>query len=190
MPRAFTTYFPVPDMAKLDVVGVPIPFMPGGPHRSLPSFARRKITSGDIVYLVGIRKGTLYRLARITVAEILTLDAFLERFNEHPEDGPNFRSRDAFPTGFGATLRTWPAWNFFFSTCTDEVLLAADSTPLSMDYPVPVEILTQLQHIGKAGTRPIAKILHDGKITSATSLQGIYQLTDESTALLDSLQVS
>jgi hypothetical protein len=181
--RAFTTYFPIPDFAQLGIEGVPVPFMPGGPHSSLPSFRRRKITTGEVVYLIGVRKGILYRVARIVVAEVLSLDAFMERFGENPEDSPGFRAGQSYCASF----RTWPLWNFLFTTCTEEILISADSTPLSIDYPVPVEVLSKLQYLGKEGERQIIKTLHDGKITRTGSLQGVYQLTDQSILLLDSL---
>ena len=84
MRRAFTTYFGIPDPTALGVANIPIPFMPGGPHTSRPSFLRRKVATGDCVFLIGVRQRTLYRVARIDVAEVLTLDAFMEKYGEHP----------------------------------------------------------------------------------------------------------
>ena len=183
MRRAFTTYFRVPDPDALGVADIPIPFLPGGPHLSLPSFRRRKVTHGDSVFLIGVRQGTLFRVARIDVEAALTLDEFMEKYDERPEDRPGFRD----DLSYGASLRTWPKWNFLFSTCTEEILVAADSTPLSDAHPVPTEMLAQLEYTGREGRRKVVKTLHDGKVSHISSLQGIFELTEESALLLRSL---
>lgn len=157
-------------------VGKPLPFLFGGPHISQPSFLRAGVRPGDQVHPIFVKGGVLHVLASLIVERIVTVEDFIA---ENPElYPPDRRGRWLGETlEFAAAGQPWlkaVCW-----TCSDHVLIAGDSTPLSLQSALPQEALSRLTFRSKKAVRPV-KGLKDGKLTGVISLQGIYRLTESS----------
>lgn len=158
------------------LVGKPLPFLFGGPHVSQPSFLRAGVRPGDRVHPIFVKSGVLHVLASLVVERSVTVEEFIsERPGLYP---PDRRGRWPGETlEFAAAEQPWlksVCW-----TCSDHVLIAGESTPLSLQATLPPEALSRLTFRSKKAVRPV-KGLKDGKLAGVIGLQGIYRLTESS----------
>ncbi len=72
-----------------------------------------------------------------------------------------------------------PEMRILAPTCTDEVVLGDESTPLRLDTAIPPELLERLRFRSQKRERGLRHI-QDGRLKSAVSLQGIYRLSEGS----------
>ncbi|HEY1174823.1 MAG TPA: hypothetical protein VGF17_01600 [Phytomonospora sp.] len=167
MPSAFTTLVTNDRCKELIKAGLPgrrlsVLFASG--HQSLPSFERAGVEPGDHVYPVRVERGDLYLLGRVDVERIL-------RGSDVP---------------VGSELDTEAGrWDALSDGCVDEYLFGA-GTPLNLTTTVPAGILERLTIVSRRGTR-LLRFVEDGRLTRATSFQGVYRLAEESAAELDGL---
>jgi hypothetical protein len=148
----------------------------GGPHTSEPSFRRAGVQAGDTIYPVRVEKGILYIISRMRVKEILTIDEYIERF---PDLFIGCERTPWATITFDNYLKLHPELHFLAPTCTLEVVLGDDSTPICLNRAVPSEVLERLRFRSQRRERSLKQI-EDGRITSVIGLQGIYRLSKAS----------
>ncbi|GAA4978177.1 hypothetical protein [Actinoplanes utahensis] len=166
MSDAYTVYWPQDRWRNALGVHGPLEVMFGGPHLSEPSFRRAKVTVGDLLYPIGVNQQVLYVFGRMRVREIVEVD--------------------------GASLQEHYArfrpWRFLAPTCTDEVVLGEEGTPVHGNHAVPSEALKTLTYLPRRrGPRPIKHVSEAGLLTKAISIQGIYRLAPASVVELDAV---
>lgn len=149
--------------------GEPLTILFGGPHQSLPSFARAKVSPGDLIYPITVHRQTVYVLGRMCVREIrtYTADTVGRLHQEH--------------------LDNHPRWRFLADSCMTEAVLGHEGTVLRLDAAMPADLLRRLVYRSQRGTRTIKHIDEDGKLLRSHGLQGIYRLDDSCVADLDAL---
>lgn len=132
----------------------------GGPHQSLPSFARAGVKPGDLIYPIRVFRKRMWVLGALEVGRLLDYD----RIGEHlaMED-------------YVRLIR----WKKLKSGCVSEVLVGPPGTPLAFDRPVPAELLAQLTYRSRRSERQIKHVV-DGELRRAVSVHGIYRLAPES----------
>ena len=75
-------------------------------------------------------------------------------------------------------------------TCTDEVALGEEGTPLRLDVAVPPDVLERLRYCSAAGERGV-KHVEGGRLKSSVSLQGgTYRLSEASAREIEAVLLS
>jgi len=148
----------------------------GGPHTSEPSFRRAAVRVGDTIYPVRVKQGVLYILARMRVKQILALEDYIQLY---PEVFSGCEISQWTSVTFENYLQLHPEMRFLAPTCTDEVVLGSEGTPIRLDQPVPADVVEALRFRSQRRERGI-KHLQDGRIKNVISLQGIYRLSEGS----------
>ncbi len=148
----------------------------GGPHTSEPSFRRAGVKAGDNIYPLRVKNGILYVIARMRVKEIISLEEYIER---NPDLFASVE-RTRWPSvTFDNYLKLHHEIRFLAPTCTDEVVLGDESTPIRMDAAVSPDLLERLRFRSQRGERGL-KHIQNGRLKSVITLQGIYRLSDSS----------
>lgn len=179
MSNSFTTLWTndrCKSLVKYNLEGTLLNTLYGGPHTSEPSFRRAGVTAGDYIYPVRVHKGILYMIARMRVREILSLDDYIERF---PDVFTGCERSPWASVMFENYLKLHPEKRFLAPTCTEEVVLGDDSTPIRLDLAVPSEVLERLRFRSQRRERGL-KHIKDGRLKSVIVLQGIYRLSEQS----------
>jgi len=148
----------------------------GGPHTSEPSFRRAAVKPGDYVYPVRVYQGILYLIARMRVMEILPLQEYIERYPDV------FKGCDHSPwpsVTFDNYLKLHPEIRYLAPTCTDEVVLGVEGTPIRLDRKFPSEFVEALRFRSQRRERGL-KHIQNGRIKNVIGLQGIFRLSAES----------
>ena len=140
----------------------------GGPHLSQPNFRRAGVNEGDFLYPVRVLSGSLYVLGRMRVRQLISL-----------EDSQTGATLDTY-------LQRYPQWRWLQESCTNEVVVGQDGTPLRLDLVVPPDLLERLTFSSRRKERTL-KHVQDGRLTYTISLQGIYRLSEPSAAELAEL---
>jgi hypothetical protein len=148
-------------LGALSVGHKPLPVLFGGPHLSEPSFRRAGVRVGDLLYPVAVSNRQVHVIARMRVREMILLGQ---------EDGPTLIDQ-RFPQ--------YKAWKILAPTCTEEVIIGMEGTPLRADLAIPPETLTKLTFRSQRGERPLRHV-RDGELTRAVGLAGIYRLSPSS----------
>ncbi|WP_327001984.1 hypothetical protein OHA72_43720 [Dactylosporangium sp. NBC_01737] len=162
MSDAYTVFWPQDRClaARAAVMaGRPLEVLFGGPHLSLPSFARAKVTAGDLVYPIGVFAQRLYVLGRMRVTAVRDV-----------EDGETDR---------------FPHWRFLADGCVSETVLGEAGTLLRQDATVPAEAVRRLTYRSLRATRTLKHVDDDGLLTRSLGVQGIYRLAEHSALDLD-----
>lgn len=141
------------------MAGRPLEVLFGGPHLSLPSFARAKVTAGDLVYPIGVFAQRLYVLGRMRVTAVRAVE------DEEPD--------------------RFPRWRFLAGGCVSETVLGEDGTLLRLDAMVPAEAVRRLTYRSLRATRTVKHVDDDGLLTRSLGVQGIYRLAEHSARDLD-----
>jgi hypothetical protein len=157
----------------------------GGPHLSQPSFRRAGVKVGDSIYPIAIYGGVLYIIAHMRVHALSSIE---DHIAHHPELFAKYEHHRYVMSKLEAYFDDHPEQRYLFHTCTDEVVIGIDGTPICFDIALPSELTEQVRFRSQRRERPI-KHLDNGRVTSAISLQGIYRLS-ESTALLFNRQLT
>jgi hypothetical protein len=170
-------------LVKAGVVGRPLALTFGGPHQSAPRFSRAGVRPGDLVFPVRVLDGRLHVLGRLRVGAIHSAEAFVASYPE------NFASIDPDEPAFVRLERWIAADPTIAALCpgeADEVILADDATPITLDAVVPTPSVRDLRwQSGRRPERPIKHLDAEGRITSTISLQGVYRLTAPSASILE-----
>jgi hypothetical protein len=122
-------------------------------------------------------------LGRLRVGAILSAEAFVA---SHPEQFASIaHSEPAF-----VRLERWiaadPAIAALCPGEADEVIVADNATPITLDAVVPAPSVQDLRwQSGRRPERPIKHVDAEGRITSTISIQGVYRLTAHSAAILE-----
>jgi hypothetical protein len=140
----------------------------GGPHRSQPSFRKAGVKEGDELYPVRLLDGTLYVLGRMRVKR-------LTRFELGGAGNP-----------LDEHLQRYAEWRWLARTCTNEVIIGRDGTPLRLDAAVPPDLLERLTFRSRRRERTL-KHVQDGRLLHSLPIQGIYRLSEPSAAELAAL---
>ena len=148
----------------------------GGPHTSEPSFRRAAVKAGDIIYPVRVKQGVLYIIARLRVSQILALEDYIQLY---PKVFSGCEISQWPSITFENYLKLHPEMRFLAPTCTDEVVLGSEGTPIRLDRSVPPDVVEALRFRSQRRERGI-KHIQDGRIKKVISLQGIYRLSDRS----------
>ena len=158
---SFSVYWPaeVVDRLPEDGPGPRLRVLYGGPHQSMPSFRRARVEVGDRLYPVTVRQRVLHVLGSLLVREILEVDELDDE-------------RGGWPARF-------PEWDFLARTCTNEVIVGSEGTPVRRDRPVAPDVVLDWTFLNRRGERPLRRVDPDGRILSADGLQGIYELHPE-----------
>jgi hypothetical protein len=167
MSEAYSVYWPQPRWRHAAGVRQPMAVLFGGPHTSEPSFRRATVQPGDLLYPIGVCDQVLYVLGRMRVTQIVPADddqALLETY-----------------------YARYHAWRFLAPTCTTEVVIGSEGTAVTLDRPLPGEILRRLTYRPRRGPRPVRHVSSDGRLLRSLSVQGIYRLAESSAADLEAI---
>ncbi|MBN1148412.1 MAG: hypothetical protein JXA78_14225 [Anaerolineales bacterium] len=159
----------------------------GGPHSSEPSFSRYGVKEGDYIYPLRVYKGVLCVIARMRVRRLITLQEYIEQYPQifaHCEKGQ-------WPM---ATLENYlalhPEKRYLAPTCTSEVAIGEEGTPIRLDVIVPPELLERLRFRSRKRERGL-KHIENGRLKHAISLQGgVYRLAEHSAQEVEALLMS
>ena len=169
MSESYTVFWTIDRwLGALSVGHKPLPVLFGGPHLSEPSFRRAGVRVGDLLYPVAVSNRRVHVVARMRVREMILLGQ---------EDGPTLIDQ-RFPQ--------YKAWKILAPTCTEEVIIGMEGTPLRADLAIPSDMLTKLTLRSQRGERPLRHV-RDGELTRAVGLAGIYRLSPSSAADLAAL---
>jgi hypothetical protein len=154
----------------------------GGPHQSLPSLRRAGVRAGDWIYPIRVHQGVLYVIARMKVRRLLSVEEYIA------ENAGLFAGLQGPAPAI--TLQRYfqahPEKAYLAPTCTDEVALGEQGTPIRLDITAAPAMVERLRFRSQRGERGI-KHLQNGRITKTISLQGIYRLSDGSAQELEAL---
>jgi hypothetical protein len=135
----------------------------GGPHLSQPSFHAAGVEVGDCVYPITARRRRVHVLASMVVADIVDVDSV------DPE--------------LGGWLPRFAEWAFLAATCTTEVVVGSQGTPIRRDRIVSGEVLRSWRYLNRRGERRL-KFLDGDEMARADSFQGICRLHPETARAL------
>jgi len=179
MADSFTTLWST-DRCKLitqyHLEGTSLSILFGGPHTSEPSFRRAGVKAGDYIYPLRVKQGIVHVIARMQVKEIVPLEAYIER---NPDLFAGVERSPSPSVTFDNYVKLHPEMRILAPTCTEEVVLAEESTPIRLDAAVPREMLERLRFRSQRGERGL-KHIQDGRLKSVITLQGIYRLSQGS----------
>lgn len=152
----------------------------GSPHTSAPRLTRYGVSPGDAVYVVMLAKGVVSIVTRIEVAEIITIDAFMQRLGVSAAD----RALHLW-TMYDKLARERPELGHALPFgCVDEAAIPANATPMRVDLPIPPEILQAVRFCDKRGVERGLPLV-EGRLTKTTSIQGhVFRLSLASAAQL------
>jgi hypothetical protein len=138
------------------------------------------------VYPIRVKDGILSIMGRMRVRHILPLEVHLNTYAELFADCIK-KSRIAWAEDIlEQYFNKHPEQRYLRYTCTEEVVLGEEGTPIRFDIAVPPELLTQIRYRSQRRERGI-KYIENGKLKNVLSLQGIYRLSDESAQGFESL---
>jgi len=163
-------------LKQFNLEGTTINTLFGGPHTSEPSFRRAGVRAGDTIYPVRVLKGVLYIITRMRVKEILAIEEYIQRF---PDVFTGCEISPWHSVTFENYLQLNPEKRFLAPTCTEEVVIGDNSTPLALDINVPPDLLQRLTFRSQKRERGL-KHISDGRLKSVITLQGIYRMNDQS----------
>ncbi|HEX5619359.1 MAG TPA: hypothetical protein VFX51_13125 [Solirubrobacteraceae bacterium] len=136
----------------------------GGPHQSQPSFLRAGVEVGDRLFPITAYRRRVYVLASMLVSEIVEVDSGTD---------PELRG----------LLRRYAEWSFLAETCTTEVVIGTQGTPIRRDRVVPGHVLRSWRYLNRRGERGL-RFLEGDEMARADSFWGIYRLSDDTAAAL------
>ncbi|MEU1477010.1 hypothetical protein [Streptomyces sp. NPDC005760] len=146
--------------------GEPLTVLFGGPHTSMPGFARAGVRPGDRILPIRVLRKQMWVLGAMEVERLVDYDGAGELNAEE-------RARLS-------------RWGLLEVSCASEVLLGGPGAPLGFGRPVPPDLLARLTYRSRRGERQIKHVV-DGELRSAVSLQGVYRLAPDSARELEGL---
>ena len=156
----------------------------GGPHTSEPSFRRYGVQEGDYIYPIRVYKGVLYVIARMKVKRLISLVEYIEQY---PQIFAQCEKSQWPTVTFGSYLALHPEKLYLAPTCTDEVAIGEEGTPIRLDVMMPPDLLERLRFRSRKKERGLQQIVN-GRLMSVMSLQGgIYRLTEQSAQEIQAL---
>jgi hypothetical protein len=172
-------------LKKTGQVGARLKVLFGGPHLSQPRFSRFGVKPGDYIYPVHVTDGVLHILGRMRVKRLLPLEEYIAanpRLFAGCED-PEYPG--------GGILENWlnahPAMRYLVWSCTDEVAVGREGTPICFDVALSPTELEGLRFPSRKGERGL-KYIEGGRLKKVLGLDGgVYRLSPESAALFDRL---
>jgi hypothetical protein len=186
MPSAFTTLWTNDTcrlIKKLGPVGVPLNLLFGGPHLSEPSFLRAGVQPGDVIYPIRVLHGTMYVVARMRVKLIAPLVDYLA---QNGELFHGIKRGEYLHQTLDNYFQQHPEKRYLAPTCTEEIVIGVEGSPIRFDVPVPADLLVRLRYRSQRREREI-KHIQDGKLKNTLSVHGIYRLSDDSACVIETL---
>jgi len=157
------------ELRKAGEEGQPLTVLFGGIHQSCPSLKRAGIRSGDVVFPLMVRDGTIHVLAGAVIKDFIPLISYLVehlRFERNEVEGlPEYRLHEVFKR-YGISGHRVP------DACGIEVALVERSTPLRFNVVVPPGDLEAIRFCPRKGQPLGLRNIQDGKLKSSLSLQG------------------
>ncbi|MEV5436078.1 hypothetical protein AB0K80_08600 [Streptomyces sp. NPDC052682] len=170
MPASYTTLW-TNDLCRTLIsegfTGERLTVLFGGPHQSLPSFARAGVRPGDVIHPIRVYRKRLWLLGALEVGRLLDYDTA----------GEHLAMEDYVRLLHWRPLRTG---------CVSEVVVGPPGAALTFDRPVPPDLLSRLTYRSRRGERQVKHVV-DGELRSAVSVHGVYRLAPESAGALDAL---
>jgi hypothetical protein len=162
---------------KYNPMGARLEVMYGGPHIPEPSFRRFGVQEGDFIVPLWVYQGIVYALGRMKVKRLISLEEYFEQY-------PNVFAGcepGAYPMAtFENYLKVHPERRFLAPSCTDEVAIGEDGTPIRLNVAIPPDLLARLRFRSRRGERGL-KHIENGKLTNSIGLQGgVYRLHEAS----------
>ncbi|MFI6004464.1 hypothetical protein ACIA98_29320 [Streptomyces sp. NPDC051366] len=170
MPNSYTTLWTndlCRELERSDYAGQRLTMMFGGPHQSLPSFARAGVQPGDTIHPVRVLRTRLHVLGAMEVSRIIPY----EHAGSELHDDDYTKLLD---------------WRPLKAGCVTEVVLGPPGSPLTFSTVVPPDLLERLTFTSRRGERTL-KYVEEGRLIRSVSLQGIYRLAADSAAELHEL---
>ena len=171
MPKAFTVLWTrdvCRSLRREGRVGERPPVAFSGIHTSLPKWSAAR--PGDLVFALHVKACVVHVVTRMQIIDKQRRDCC------GPE--PATYQDPAFP---GHT-----DWAMLGAGGCGATPVHVEATPVTLDVPVPAEMLERFTFLGRQGGRDL-KYVNDGRLTNAIRLQGFYRLTDDTAADLDDL---
>jgi hypothetical protein len=126
-------------------------------RRQYPTFADYSAYAAEIQQQWGQRVAEVNAWTEERIRGLQASEAFRCFFRQHPELG------------------------YLAPSCTSEVVIGEEGTPIWLDVAVPPDLLLRLRYRSRRAERSI-KYIEDGRLKSVLSLQGIYRLSPSSAA--------
>ncbi|WP_280857742.1 hypothetical protein [Streptomyces sp. SAI-144] len=145
--------------------GEPLTVLFGGPHTSMPSFARAGVRPGDRILPIRVFQKQMWVLGTMEVERLVDYDRVGEELSVERQAHLN-------------------RWGMLEGSCASEVLLGGPGVPLGFGRPVPPDLLARLTYRSRRGERQIKHVV-EGELRSAVSLQGVYRLAPDSARELE-----
>lgn len=190
MEDAYTTLWSndrIQQIKKYHQEGARLEMLFGGPHSSEPMLSRYGVKKGDYVYPLRVIKGVLYVIARMKVKCIISLEEYIEQY---PHIFAQCEKSQWPMMTFEKYLTLHPEKRYLAPTCTTEVAIGEEGTPIRLDVMVPRELLENMRFRSLKKEREL-KHIKDGKLNSVVSLQGgYYRLTEQSAQEVEALLMS
>ena len=165
-------------------LGTPLRVVYGSPHQSAPSLLRYGVTSGDTIFVVGLKGGALHLISKVQVAQIVSADDF---FRDHLRLPPAELNLRLWELEKRLALSRPELGHMLPFGCVDEAAIPSASMPIRLDMPVPESVLAAVRFRSKKGEERSLH-LEDGKLKTSTSIQGHYlRLTPDSAAALEAV---
>jgi len=156
----------------------------GGPHTSQPSFRHFGVREGDYIYPVRVYKGVLHVIGRMRVKKLISLEEYIE---QNPQLFAQCEQSQWPTITFANYLALHPELRYLAHSCTDEVALGEEGTPIRLDLMVPPDLLERLRFRFRMKERGL-KHIENGLLKKAISLQGgIYRLAVQSAQEIEAL---
>ena len=168
--------------------GAKLELLFGGPHTSEPSFSRAGVKAGDYVYPIRVKGGILSIVGRMRVRQILPLEVYLKTYRDLFADCMKKNSIAWAEDMLEQYFDKHPEQRYLRYTCTEEVILGEEGTPIRFDVNVPPAVLASIRFRSRRRERGI-KYIENGKIKNVLSLQGIYRLSEQSARDFETLLI-
>jgi hypothetical protein len=159
--------------------GAKLSLLFGGPHTSEPSFSRAGVKAGDYIYPIHVQNGILSIIGRMRIREILPLEAYLTTYAHLFADCTRKNGVAWAEDLLDQYFTRHPEQRYLRHTCTEEVILGEDGTPIRFDIALPPALLIDIRFRSQRRERGI-KYIENGKLKNVLSLQGIYRLAEQS----------
>jgi hypothetical protein len=177
----------IDQLKKNGEVGQPFEVIYGSPHGSAPSLRRYGIEGGDHVYVVCLKAGVVYIVARIEVEKVISADEYFRDYLRLPARDLKLHLWDLEEKL--ARGRPQLGHRLPFG-CVDEAAVVVSSSPIALDAKVPADVLAALRFRTKRGEERSLP-LEQGLLRKLPALQGhFHRLTPETAPLLEGLVAS
>ncbi len=171
-------------LERNDELGDKLKVIYGSPHSSAPSLRRYGVSPKDTVFVVGVKSGAIHLVARAKIKAVVSVDDYLR---DHLGLSPKYLDMHLWDLSEALWKEHPELGHRLPFGCVNEAGVVASSSPIALDEPIPMRVLSELRFRTKRGDER-GLPLKNGKLRSVTSIQGHYfRLTPETAKVLDRL---